>query len=35
MALDQSRDQLFKDDWFRIFEPESVMRSLKQITGGD
>ena len=35
MALDQSRDMLFKDDWFRIFEPESVMRSLKQITGGD
>ena len=35
MALDQSRDMLFKDDWFRIFEPESVMQSLKQITGGD
>jgi hypothetical protein len=34
MALDQSREMLFKDDWFRIFEPESVMRSLKQITGG-
>jgi hypothetical protein len=34
MALDQSRDMLFKDDWFRIFEPESVMKSLKQITGG-
>ena len=34
MALDQSRVMLFKDDWFRIFEPESVMQSLKQITGG-
>jgi D-apionate oxidoisomerase len=35
MALDQSRELLFKDDWFRIFEPDSVMKSLKQITGGD
>jgi hypothetical protein len=34
MALDQSRKMLFKDDWFRIFEPESVMKSLRQITGG-
>ena len=34
MALDGSRAMLFKDDWFRIFEPESVMKSLKQITGG-
>ena len=34
MALDQSRVMLFKDDWFRIFEPEAVMKSLKQITGG-
>ena len=34
MALDQSRAMLFKDDWFRIFEPDSVMKSLKQITGG-
>ena len=34
MALDQSRTMLFKDDWFRIFEPDSVMKSLKQITGG-
>lgn len=35
LALQQSREQLFKDDWYSIFEPESVMRSLKQITGGD
>jgi D-apionate oxidoisomerase len=34
MALDQSREVLFKDDWARIFEPASVMQSLKQITGG-
>jgi hypothetical protein len=35
MALDQSRELLFKDDWMQIFEPDSVMRSLRQITGGD
>jgi hypothetical protein len=35
MALDQSRELLFKDDWMQIFEPDSVMRSLRQITGGN
>jgi hypothetical protein len=35
MALEQSRQVLFKDDWARIFEPDAVMQSLKQITGGD
>lgn len=35
LALAQSRKQLFKEDWYRIFEPDSVMASLKQITGGD
>ena len=35
LALQESRKQLFKEDWYRIFEPESVMSSLKMITGGD
>jgi len=35
MALEQSRGQLFRDDWMDIFKPENVMASLKQITGGD
>lgn len=35
LALAQSREQLFKDDWYAIFEPDNIMRSLKQITGGD
>ena len=35
LALARSREQIFKDDWHRIFEPEEVMDSLKQITGGD
>ena len=35
LALARSREQIFKDDWHRIFEPAAVMESLKQITGGD
>ena len=35
LALAKSRQQIFKDDWYRIFEPAAVMDSLKQITGGD
>ena len=35
LALARSREQIFKDDWHRIFEPAAVMDSLKQITGGD
>jgi hypothetical protein len=35
LALSQSREALFKDDWPAIFDPDSVMRSLRQITGGD
>lgn len=35
LALAESRTQLFRDDWHRIFEPDNVMKSLKQITGGD
>jgi len=34
LALEKSKDQLFKDDWHRIFEPEELMASLKTITGG-
>jgi len=32
LALVQSRKQLFRDDWFAIFEPENIMKSLQQIT---
>lgn len=35
LALARSREQIFKDDWHKIFEPAAVMDSLKQITGGD
>lgn len=35
MALEKSRGQLFKDDWYRIFEPEAILESLREITGGD
>lgn len=35
LALSQAKDALFKDDWYRIFEPDVIMRSLRQITGGD
>lgn len=34
-ALDESRPQIFRDDWFRIFEPEPLMASLRRITGGE
>jgi D-apionate oxidoisomerase len=35
LALEESRAQLFRDDWHRVFEPDNVMASLKRITGGD
>lgn len=35
LALAQSRQQLFRDDWDVIFEADNIMASLKQITGGD
>jgi hypothetical protein len=35
MALQQAKGALFKDDWYRIFEPEAVQASVRQITGGD
>jgi D-apionate oxidoisomerase len=35
LALRQAKCALFKDDWHRIFDPESVLASVRQITGGD
>ncbi len=35
MALRQSKDALFRDDWYRIFERDAIMESVRQITGGD
>ncbi len=35
LALDNSRSQLFKEDWHAIFEPDRVMASVREITGGD
>jgi D-apionate oxidoisomerase len=35
LALRQAKGALFKDDWHRIFEPDSVLASVRQITGGD
>jgi hypothetical protein len=35
LALEQSRETLFKDDWYRIFDDDNLMASLRQITGGD
>lgn len=34
-ALDESRSQIFRDDWYAIFEPEPLMASLRRITGGE
>jgi hypothetical protein len=34
-ALKESRETLFKDDWYRIFDDDRLMASLRQITGGD
>lgn len=35
MALANARQALFKDDWYKIFEHESIMASVREITGGD
>jgi D-apionate oxidoisomerase len=35
LALKQSRDALFRDDWHRIFERDAILASVRQITGGD
>ena len=34
-ALDASRTQIFKDDWYRVLEPDAVQASVRAITGGD
>jgi hypothetical protein len=35
MALSKAHDALFKDDWFKIFDRDSIMESVRAITGGD
>jgi len=35
MALKNAQGSLFREDWASIFEPENVLASVKQITGGD
>lgn len=35
MALEQSKSQLFRDDWYSIFDEANLLASLKQITGGE
>lgn len=35
LALQKSRDALFVPDWYAIFEPDAVMASVREITGGE
>jgi D-apionate oxidoisomerase len=35
LALVAGKPNLFKDDWHRIFEPDAILASVRQITGGD
>jgi hypothetical protein len=35
LALSQARGSLFKDDWHAIFEPDAILASVRQITGGE
>lgn len=35
MALRQSKEALFRDDWHRIFDRDAILDSVRQITGGD
>jgi D-apionate oxidoisomerase len=35
MALEKAHGALFKDDWYRIFEQDAIMESVRAITGGD
>ena len=32
-AIDQARRHLFQPDWKKVFETESIMESIRQITG--
>jgi len=34
MALSKAKESLFKDDWYRIFEPDAIIASVEEITGG-
>lgn len=34
LALRESKELLFRDDWHRIFEPEAVLASVRRITDG-
>ena len=34
LALEQSKEQLFRDDWHAIFDEENLQASLRAITGG-
>ena len=34
-ALDASRSQIFREDWYRVLEPEAIAASVRAITGGD
>ncbi|MDM4761549.1 phosphogluconate dehydrogenase C-terminal domain-containing protein [Galbitalea sp. SE-J8] len=35
LALAKARGQIVRDDWYRIFEPEAILESVRAITGGD
>ena len=35
LALSKARDALFRPDWDRVFAPEAVLASVREITGGD
>jgi hypothetical protein len=34
MALSKAKDSLFRPDWDAIFEPEQILASVREITGG-
>jgi len=35
MALSKAKGSLFREDWDAIFEPEAILASVRDITGGD
>lgn len=34
-ALTKARASLFRDDWYHVFDRESILASVREITGGD
>lgn len=34
MALSKAKGSLFKDDWYAIFDPDAILASVREITGG-